>query len=302
MAQGARDPRLRGARRLRRVRAARRAGPAVDRAPRPPRRAAVHASRWARSTAIEVMVNRTGYTGEVGCELMCPAEDAAALWDAVVARGRRPCGLGARDTLRLEVCYPLHGNDITPDDGRDLGRARLDVRARQGLHRRRGAAADQGGGAEAEARRLRDGREGRAARRHADRRRRRGDVRHALADARPRDRAGLRPGRGRAAPGPSSTIDVRGNDRRATVVPKPIYKPGGLTAMAAAESYPEELKYHPEHDWARDRGRRGGARDHVVRPGRARRARPLRGARGRRDRDEGLRPTARSSRSRPSPT
>ena len=64
---------------------------------------------------IEVMVNRTGYTGERGVELMSPAEDAPALWDAVVARGAKPCGLGARDTLRLEVCYPLHGNDITPD-------------------------------------------------------------------------------------------------------------------------------------------------------------------------------------------
>jgi aminomethyltransferase len=64
---------------------------------------------------VEVMVNRTGYTGERGVELMTPAEDGPALWDAVVARGAKPCGLGARDTLRLEVCYPLHGNDITPD-------------------------------------------------------------------------------------------------------------------------------------------------------------------------------------------
>jgi aminomethyltransferase len=64
---------------------------------------------------IEVMVNRTGYTGEDGCELMCMAEDAGALWDVVLARGVVPCGLGARDTLRLEVCYPLHGNDIGPD-------------------------------------------------------------------------------------------------------------------------------------------------------------------------------------------
>jgi aminomethyltransferase len=64
---------------------------------------------------IEVMVDRTGYTGEPGVELMCPVEDAPALWDAVVARGVVPCGLGARDTLRLEVCYPLHGNDIGPD-------------------------------------------------------------------------------------------------------------------------------------------------------------------------------------------
>jgi aminomethyltransferase len=64
---------------------------------------------------IEVMVNRTGYTGEQGVELMVMADDAVALWDAVVQRGATPCGLGARDTLRLEVCYPLHGNDIGPE-------------------------------------------------------------------------------------------------------------------------------------------------------------------------------------------
>jgi aminomethyltransferase len=64
---------------------------------------------------VEVMVNRTGYTGERGVELMCAAEDAEDLWEGVVARGAVPCGLGARDTLRLEVCYPLHGNDITED-------------------------------------------------------------------------------------------------------------------------------------------------------------------------------------------
>ena len=64
---------------------------------------------------VEVMVNRTGYTGEDGCELLCMSEDAGALWDAVAARDVVPCGLGARDTLRLEVCYPLHGNDITEE-------------------------------------------------------------------------------------------------------------------------------------------------------------------------------------------
>ena len=63
---------------------------------------------------VEVMVNRTGYTGEEGVELACMAADAEPLWDAVVGRGVVPCGLGARDTLRLEVCYPLHGNDIGP--------------------------------------------------------------------------------------------------------------------------------------------------------------------------------------------
>jgi aminomethyltransferase len=64
---------------------------------------------------IPCMINRTGYTGEQGVELLVMNEDAVSLWDAVLARGAKPCGLGARDTLRLEVCYPLHGNDIGPD-------------------------------------------------------------------------------------------------------------------------------------------------------------------------------------------
>src|SRR5437763_3728772 len=64
---------------------------------------------------IELMVNRTGYTGEDGCGLLCMTEDAVRLWDAVLERGVVPCGLGARDTLRPEACYPLHGNDIGPD-------------------------------------------------------------------------------------------------------------------------------------------------------------------------------------------
>ena len=77
---------------------------------------------------VEVMICRTGYTGEAGVELMCAAEDAVELWDAIVANGTTPCGLGARDTLRLEVCYPLHGNDITATPTRSrpasAGRAR----------------------------------------------------------------------------------------------------------------------------------------------------------------------------------
>jgi len=64
---------------------------------------------------VSCTVNRTGYTGEVGVELLVAADTAGELWDRVLERGAVPCGLGARDTLRLEVCYPLHGNDITPD-------------------------------------------------------------------------------------------------------------------------------------------------------------------------------------------
>jgi len=63
---------------------------------------------------VEVMVNRTGYTGEQGVELACMEDETPRLWEAVLARSVTPCGLGARDTLRLEVCYPLHGNDIGP--------------------------------------------------------------------------------------------------------------------------------------------------------------------------------------------
>ena len=86
---------------------------AIERLGLPPARAFTFDT--AELAGVEVMVNRTGYTGEDGCELLCMADDAGALWDAVLERGVVPCGLGARDTLRLEVCYPLHGNDITPE-------------------------------------------------------------------------------------------------------------------------------------------------------------------------------------------
>ncbi|MEX1162933.1 MAG: glycine cleavage system aminomethyltransferase GcvT [Nitriliruptor sp.] len=58
---------------------------------------------------------RTGYTGELGAELVVPAELAGEVWDALLSAGATPCGLGARDTLRLEMGYPLHGADLGPD-------------------------------------------------------------------------------------------------------------------------------------------------------------------------------------------
>jgi len=61
---------------------------------------------------VRAIVARTGYTGEPGVELMAAAEKVGPLWDAIVAAGATPAGLGARDTLRLEVCYPLYGNDL----------------------------------------------------------------------------------------------------------------------------------------------------------------------------------------------
>jgi aminomethyltransferase len=65
----------------------------------------------------EVVVCRTGYTGERGYELLAPSESAPALWKALLDRVRRegglPVGLGARDTLRTEMGYPLHGHELS---------------------------------------------------------------------------------------------------------------------------------------------------------------------------------------------
>ena len=63
----------------------------------------------------DIMVSKTGYTGAGGAELFLPADKGASLWNSLIDAGATPCGLGARDTLRLEMGYPLHGNDI--DEG-----------------------------------------------------------------------------------------------------------------------------------------------------------------------------------------
>ncbi|MDG4827203.1 glycine cleavage system aminomethyltransferase GcvT [Asanoa sp. WMMD1127] len=68
---------------------------------------------------VDLVVCRTGYTGEHGYELVVPADGAGTVWDAVLAAGDPfgilPCGLGARDTLRTEMGYALHGQDLSPD-------------------------------------------------------------------------------------------------------------------------------------------------------------------------------------------
>ncbi len=62
----------------------------------------------------ELLVGGTGYTGEDGVEVAVPAPRAEALWDELIATGLTPAGLGARDTLRLEMGYPLHGHELGP--------------------------------------------------------------------------------------------------------------------------------------------------------------------------------------------
>jgi aminomethyltransferase len=93
----------------------------------------------------------TGYTGEDGVEVAVPAQQAPALWDAVLAAGFEPAGLGARDTLRLEAGLPLHGHElgagITPlqaglgwvvswDKGDFRGRDALAAEKERGISRR----------------------------------------------------------------------------------------------------------------------------------------------------------------------
>jgi aminomethyltransferase len=67
----------------------------------------------------KVTVARTGYTGEDGVEVFFAATDAIKIWNGLLEKGKelgiRPCGLGARDTLRLEMCYPLNGSDLSPE-------------------------------------------------------------------------------------------------------------------------------------------------------------------------------------------
>ena len=78
--------------------------------PLPPRMAAAEQ----RVAGVSALVCGTGYTGEEGVELLCAPDQVARLWDATVAAGATPAGLGARDTLRLEACFHLYGNDLDP--------------------------------------------------------------------------------------------------------------------------------------------------------------------------------------------
>ncbi len=172
---------------------------------------------------VEVMVCRTGYTGETGVELLCADDDGGTLWDAVLARGVVPCGLGARDTLRLEVCYPLHGNDITEDtDAISAGLGwtcalATDFTGADVLRR----VTDEGPASRLAAFVMEEKaipRPGMAIE---------GGVEVTSGTQSPSLDVGIGMGyvpAGRAAAGTELVIDVRGKPRRARVVPKPIYR------------------------------------------------------------------------------
>jgi aminomethyltransferase len=174
---------------------------------------------------IECMVNRTGYTGETGVELMAMTEDAESLWDAVLERGAKPAGLGARDTLRLEVCYPLHGNDIGPEtdaisaglgwvcalDKEFTGVEELRRIKAEGPARKLAAFVMEDPGIPRQGMAIAEG----------------GEVTSGTHS--PMLDKGIGMGyvpAERAEPGTTLTIDIRGRDRRAEIVKKPIYKKG----------------------------------------------------------------------------
>ena len=76
-----------------------------------------YTSAEAHFGGIPVSISRTGYTGEDGCEIICPAEEAIVIWETILQAGEsvgaRAIGLGARDTLRLEAAMPLYGHELT---------------------------------------------------------------------------------------------------------------------------------------------------------------------------------------------
>ena len=172
---------------------------------------------------IACMVNRTGYTGEKGVELLVMADEAGDLWERVLARGAKPCGLGARDTLRLEVCYPLHGNDISPETDaisaglgwvcaldRDFTGAEELLRIREdGPEQRLAAFVMEERAIPRQGMPIAEG----------------GEVTSGTHS--PMLDKGIGMGyvpADRATPGEEITIDVRGRPRRAKIVQKPIYK------------------------------------------------------------------------------
>src|SRR4051812_8487425 len=69
----------------------------------------------AQVAGVTVILCGTGYTGEDGVEILVAPEEAVPVWDALTGDGAKPVGLGARDTLRLEVCFHLYGNDLSED-------------------------------------------------------------------------------------------------------------------------------------------------------------------------------------------
>jgi aminomethyltransferase len=83
--------------------------------PDDPASLAYYYARPSRYRDTDCLISRTGYTGEDGVEVVVPAELGIPLWEELITRGAKPCGLGARDTLRLEAAMPLYGHELTEE-------------------------------------------------------------------------------------------------------------------------------------------------------------------------------------------
>lgn len=83
--------------------------------PDDPSTLAYYYARPSQYRKADCLLSRTGYTGEDGIEIIVPAPLAVPLWEELIARGGRPCGLGARDTLRLEAAMPLYGHELSEE-------------------------------------------------------------------------------------------------------------------------------------------------------------------------------------------
>ena len=173
-----------------------------------------------------------------------------AVWDALVGRGRRPAGLGARDTLRLEVCFHLYGNDLSEERGPIEAGLGWCCKEDTGFIGADAVRARARGGPGREARPLRAHRarasRARATRSWAAARSRAARCRRASASA-----IGMAYVPGRRAPSPArrSRSTCAARPRAAEVRAKPLYTQGDLSRGRG--QLPDDLKYHPEHDWAR---------------------------------------------------
>ena len=175
--------------------------------------------RSGRVAGAPALVCGTGYTGEDGVELLLRARTTPPRCGTSSSRrGAAPAGLGARDTLRLEACLHLYGNDLIGGARPDRGRPRLVLQGGHGLHRRRRGPRRRA--RPAPPRRSRRSRSpGRGIPRpgQPDRGRRRGHERHAVAVPRRRDRHGLPAGRPRRRRAPRSRSTSAARPREAVV-------------------------------------------------------------------------------------
>lgn len=176
----------------------------------------------------QCVISRTGYTGEDGVEIMIANPHGVALWEELVKRGARPCGLGCRDSLRLEAAMPLYGHELNEDiDPFQAGLAwavkmdKGDFRGREALARRqKDANLRRRVGLEMKGKRI--AREGAAIKSG-------GQTVGAVTSGTPSPTLGKPIAMGYvnaafAAVGTPLVVDIRGNDEEAVVVQMPFYK------------------------------------------------------------------------------